>query len=264
MRRVGIPCIALALALSLPAASAQAARKIASIATLPGYSPFCFYTDQANEETWQTVKPGHDTPLFQGYSWDVVRASFQAVGYTLRLRIVPWARAMYELKTGKVDLLFPAGRNAKRLKYMNYSQQPVNAVNFRVYVRQGEHVDWHGLNSLKGLTIGAARGWNFGNAWNKSSDFTKQQVGSIKQGFAMLDRKRIDGFAGYEVVWDYKLAKLGKAGKYDKLPPFGQSREYVTALKSNPTGKQLLAAFDRGRQIIEQNGTMARIKKRWR
>lgn len=45
---------------------------------------------------------------------------------------MPWARAMHELQTGKVDLLFPAGRNAERLEYTDCSEEPANAVNFLV------------------------------------------------------------------------------------------------------------------------------------
>lgn len=252
------------LAALLFTSTAAAAERIASVATLPGYSPFCFYTEYANDETWVTVAPGKDTSVFQGYSWDVVRESFHAVGYTLRLRIVPWARAMYELRNAKVDLLFPAGRNAERLEYMDYSEEPVNAVNFLIYTASGSGLEWTGLSGLSGRTIGAARGWNFGDQWKAETGFERQFVDSIEQGFSMLDQDRIDGFAGYEVVWDYKLREMGRSGEYRKLPPFDQTREYLTALKTNERGGELLAAFDRGRRIIETNGTMAAIEARWR
>lgn len=261
MPRVNVLLLFLLLVIAPAVADSE---RVATIATLPGYSPFCFYTDEANAETWVTVPPGQDTPVFQGFSWDVIRESYHAVGYTVHLRIVPWARAMYELKRGKVDLLFPAGRNAERLKYMDYSEEPVNVVNFLVYTRRSTEIGWSGLTSLKGKTVGAVRGWNFGDAWKAETGFRRQLLDNIKQGFDMLDEGRLDGFAGYEVVWDYRLLEMGRGGDYRKLPPFDQTREFVTALKSNEKGTELLAAFDRGRRIIEENGTMARIEQRWR
>ena len=65
------------------------------------------------------------------------------------------------------------------------------------------------------------------------------------------------------MVWDYKLRELGRSGAYRKLPPFDQTREFLTALKTNERGSELLAAFDRGRRIIESNGTMKEIEARW-
>lgn len=249
--------------LPLPSLAADGDR-IVSIATLPGYSPYCFYKSGADHKTWDRVPPGSDSRVFQGYSWDVIRESFHAVGYTLDLRIVPWARAMYELKRGKVELLFPAGRNTERMEYMDYSSEPVNAVDFLIYTDGESEVEWNGLESLAGQTIGAARGWNFGDRWEKQSTFQKQLVDSIEQGFRMLDEGRIDGFAGYEVVWDYKIRNMDRSGEYGKTPAFDETREFVTALKSNPRGEELLAAFDRGKRIITENGTMERIAARWR
>jgi len=258
--------IALAVLLScLPLLSLAADdEKVVSIATLPGYSPYCFYKPDADNQTWDRVPPGSDSRVFQGYSWDVIRESFHAAGYTLQLRIVPWSRAMYEIKRGKVELLFPAGKNAARMEYMDYSTEPVNAVDFLIYTDGDSDFEWDGLESLAGQTIGAARGWNFGDRWEQQSGFEKQLVDSIEQGFRMLDEGRIDGFAGYEVVWDYKIREMDRSGEFAKTPAFDETREFVTALKSNPRGKQLLAAFDRGKRIITENGTMEEIAARWR
>ncbi len=250
-------------ALAVPSLTA-AQDKTVSIATLPGYSPFGFYKPEADDETWEVVPPGANSRVFQGYSWDVIRESFHAVGYTLELRIVPWARAMYELKRDKVELLFPAGKNAERMEYMDYSREPVNAVDFLIYTDGETDLEWDGLESLAGKSIGAARGWNFGDRWEEQSAFEKQLVDSIEQGFRMLDEGRIDGFAGYEVVWDYKIREMDRSGQFGKTPAFDETREFVTAMKTNPRGEELLTAFDRGKRIITDNGTMDQIAERWR
>ena len=49
-----------------------------------------------------------------------------------------------------------------------------------------------------------------------------------------------------------------------QLPPVDETREYVTAMKTNPRGEELLAAFDRGKRQIVANGSMDEIAARWR
>ena len=109
-----------------------------------------------------------------------------------------------------------------------------------------------------------ARGWSFGHRRAEQQGIEKLPVDSIEQGFRLLDEGRIEGFAGYEVLWDFKNRELGRTGQYAKLPPFGATREFVTALKTNPNGEELLAAFDRRKREIIDNGTMERIRERLR
>lgn len=246
--------------LALPHASADTVKA----ATLPGYPPFGFYDTGAEEKTWHTVEPGDSYPDFRGYSWDVLREAFHAMDYTIELRVVPWARAMHDLEWETVELLYPAGRTEEREEYMTYSSEPVNAVNFLIYTEPGSDGITPGsdLEDLGGKRIAVARGWNFGDEWDDATNFEKEEVDSIEQGFAMLEAGRVDGFAGYEVVWDYHIAE-NDLGQYTKLPPFGVAREYVTTLTGNEKGEAMLEVFDEGKRRIEENGTMAEIESRW-
>ncbi len=246
--------------LALPHASADTVKA----ATLPGYPPFGFYETGAEEKTWHTVVPGDTYPAFRGYSWDVLREAFHAMDYTIELRVVPWARAMHDLEWQTVDLLYPTGRTEERETYMSYSSEPVNEVNFLIYTDPGPGGILAGshLEDLAGKRVAVARGWNFGEEWDNATHFDKEEVDSIEQGFAMLEAGRVDGFAGYEVVWDYHIAE-NSLGEYAKLPPFGVAREYVTTLTGNEQGEAMLEIFDQGKRRIEDNGTMAEIEARW-
>ena len=96
-----------------------AAEKIVGISTLNGYPPFCFEEDGVESIVTNIVPPEKDAVSFKGYSWDIVRESFSAVGYTIKLEVVPWARAMNYVKISKVDLIFPATRTEERIKDFN-------------------------------------------------------------------------------------------------------------------------------------------------
>jgi len=141
---------------------------------------------------------------------------------------------MANLRSGRLDVLFPTSKTEDRLQYMVYSERPVNEVRFRVYVPRDAELDWRGLDSLAGMRIGAMRGWNYGDEWRAASGFEKYPLSGIEQGFNMLEAGRLDGFAGYEIHWDYALHRMGQADQYRKLPVFGSKKEFVTALKENP------------------------------
>ena len=200
---------------------------------------------------------------FQGYSWDVLRESFHEMGYTIDLSITPWVRAVKNVKNGKADILFPTGKNAERQMIFHYSDEPINLANYIVYVRADNQIEWKGLESLKGRTIGVKRGFSYGDKWKVATDIKKYDVATILQGFKMLDLKRLDGFLGYEYNWDYVLRKEKWRTKYRKLPAFDSSAEYLVALKNNPNGEQFLKAFDTGKKRLITNGKLEDIKSKW-
>lgn len=245
--------------------SHAAEEKRVRIATLYDYPPFGFYEDgRAPPILEVVVPPGSDAGRFQGYSWDIVRESFHAQGYTIELVVTHWARAMASVKEGNVDLLYPTGMNTERLAYFSYSEAPVNDAAFLVYVNQDTEIEWQGLASLEGMTIGMVRGYNFGDEWSEQEGISKYPLNSIEQGFRMLRRGRLDGFAGYETNWDYVLKEMELQGSFDKLPEFGSSREYVVGLQTNPDTERLLRDFDAGLQAIKESGEYQRIVERWR
>ena len=245
-------------------ALAVADEKRVRVATLGDYPPYCFYKTDVSPLSLEVVPPGSDAISFQGYSWDILRESFHARGYTIELLITPWARAMSNVREGHVDLLFPTGKNSERETYFAYPDAPINDAAFRIYVNRDSVIEWTGLSSLNGLTIGLVRGYNFGDEWAGQEGIDKYPLNTVEQGFRMLQSNRLDGFAGYEINWDYILKEMGLQGQFDKLPVFGSSREYVVGLKANPATETLLREFEAGLLAIKQNGEYQRILDRWR
>lgn len=243
------------------ATSSFSADQVITIGTLEDYAPFCQIIQ--DREPDGVFPPHTDSKGFEGYSWDVVRESFHEMGYTVKLIVTPWARAMKNLQDGTVDVVFPAGKNTERQKQFHYSKEPVNQAKFLIYVRKLAPIKWRGLQSLNGLKIGVKRGFNYGDEWKATKNIQKQNVNTILQGFKMLDFKRLDGFAGYEINWDYVLRKAHLENKYKKLPIFDHTNEYLIALKTNPRSIEILKAFDTGKQRLMAKGKLHEVEKKW-
>ncbi|WP_189608059.1 substrate-binding periplasmic protein [Saccharospirillum salsuginis] len=261
LRPVGLVVL---LALCFGVAQVAADEKRVRVATLGDYPPYCFYKEGVPPKSHEVVPPGSDAESFQGYSWDILRESFHARGYTIELVITPWVRAMANVREGDADLLFPAGKNSEREAYFTYPRVPINDAAFRIYVNPDSSIEWTDLSSLDGLTIGLVRGYNFGDDWAHQNEIEKYPLNTIEQGFRMLASNRLDGFAGYETNWDYVLKEMGQQGRFEKLPVFGSSREYVVGLTSNPATDTLLREFEAGLATIQDTGEFQRIVERWR
>lgn len=245
-------------------AIAMSADKVAIVATLSDYSPYCFLKDNPSKGSDERIGPGEDSKRLQGYSWDILRESLHVMGYTIDLNIYPWVRAMDTAKRGKSDVIFPTGLTDERKAFFHFSERPVNQADFLTYVRKDSDIQWDGLASLIGLKIGAMRGWNYGQKF-KEKNFEPKMVSKIVNGFKMLGANRLDGFVGYEVNFDYALAQSElQSGDYKKLPVFDFSKEFLAGSKDNPKTQKIIADYDKGKEIITKNGTLDKIKAKWR
>lgn len=240
--------------------------KVVSTVTLDNYAPYTMYKKNPINTPVEILPPGKDSKKLEGYSWDVLRESYHAVGWTVKLRVTPWARALNSFNKGKEDVLWPTGKNAERLKTMNYSTETINSANFVIYVLKDYSGGWEGLKTLHGKKVGVQRGFNYGDDWNANKDsIVVKDLSRIDQGFRMLLKKRLFGFAGYDINWDYsvKMNKKLDSSMFKKLPPFGVTHEYAVCLKTNPRSKEILQAYDKGKKIIMDNGKFAEIRKKW-
>lgn len=252
----------LAITFLLIASPAFAQEKIVSVATLDDYSPYCF--PKSDKKSFrELIPPGSDSANLQGYSWDVLRESFHAKGYTVMLSVYPWKRAEYDTKSGIDDLIFPISKSAAREEVFYFSKESVDQVNFLVYVPFDSTIQWQGIDSLNGLTIGQMRGWTLGKKWSENNQIKKDDVSKIIQGFKMLDMGRIAGFAGYEISFDYALKNENWKRQYKKLPSFDASIEYVAGVKTNLKVSEILQDFDLGKRKIVENKTFDRISRKW-
>jgi len=238
-----------------------AADKIVKVATLVDYPPYCFLKENHKNDD-APIPPGSDSSKLKGYSWDMLRSSLHAMGYSIELHVYPWTRAMKYTEEGYVDVLFPTAKTKEREKKLYYSQEYVDQVKYLVYTRKDSTITWSGLMSLNGLTVGVMRGWNYGERWDSLDSLKKYPLSKIIQGFKMLHRNRLDGFAGYEINFDYTLEKNNMKSLFKKHPAFDKCEEFLVGPK-NTRILQILKDFDEGKKKIIMNGTFDEIIEKW-
>lgn len=246
----------------LVSTSVFALENMVVIATLTDFPPNCFKKAGAVEKIEEILPPGTDSSQLQGFSWDVVRESYHERGYTIRLFVAPWSRGLHHLKTGKVQLIFPAVKTKEREKEFYYSRESVDQTNILIYIKTENS---HLLNNFKwlaGKRIATVRGWSYGKKWEAIRHVRKDPASTLMQGFYMLDSDRVFGVIGYEDSFDYRLKKELVFHKYKKSLVIEPVADYLIGRKTATARKQI-SEFDKGKKILMQNGTMKRIYTKW-
>lgn len=256
--------LSIVVLLFLLAGVCHGSEKIVTLATLTDFAPFCFPKKNASVVEVEKIPPGSDSSQLQGYSWDVVRESFHAMGYTIRLYVVPWERGMHYLAGRKVEGIFPANHTLEREKDYAFSKTYVDQVKLVIYMRSDANMIWQGLESLDHLIIGFVRGWSYGKKWEARNLIIKEPTDTIDQGFDLVDKKRLGGLAGYQLPYDYALKRTKRADAFKIVGHFDTTDEYLMGRKNDRNSLLNLDIFDSGRKKIDENGVFSEIERKWR
>ena len=243
--------------------SVGATEKVVRLATLTDFAPYCFRKDYSAHLAKEVIPPGSDSVQLQGYSWDIVRESFHAMGYIIELRVVPWSRTMHYLRTGTVDAIFPANKTETREKLFIFSRRSVDTTKMVVYTSAKSELQWRDLSSLNGLRVGAVRGWAYGRKWEESHGIKKVLMDTILQSFQIMDKNRVDAVIGYEQVYDYVLRSNEIAAKFKKIGQFGRVVEYLMARQDSAAAERIVSDFDSGHLRLEKRGGLETITQKW-
>jgi polar amino acid transport system substrate-binding protein len=197
---------------------------------------------------------------------ELVIASYQAVGYQVNLRRVPWKRAYEEVKSGKSDITFPWIKTPERDKFFLYSNEFLVTQEVFLY-----HVDanfsWSNLDDLKSYKIGATQGYAHVKLFQEAGVPIQVALDDLLNIDKLL-KHRIDAFPIGEKVASYHLSASSSEFK-EKISvhhlPLFKNQNFVLAGKAIPKrSKILLEKFNQGLAIIKQNGQFEKIMDKYK
>jgi len=255
--------LAIIFLICLQAGIGHGSEKSVTLATLTDFAPYCFAKEKAVFAGEEKIPPGSDSDQLQGYSWDVVRESFHAMDYTIRLYVVPWERAMHYLASGRVAAIFPANQTVEREQNYLFSNEYVDQIRTVIYMRADADLVWRGLASLNGASIGFVRGWSYGKNWEGIGEIAKEATDTIIQGFDLVAKGRLAGVAGYQLPYDHALKKANRTGEFKIVGTFDTMDEFLMGQKGDRAGRVCLDLFDQGKKRIRENGMLSAIEGRW-
>ncbi len=202
----------------------------------------------------------------QGFYSEIVRQAFALEDYEVQYQFLPWARAYMYVEQGKVDGSLTWAKTTSKEKAVLFSE-PVFWHNKVFFHLSQQPFNWHNIDSLKQLTIGATEQYTYGYAFDLAAEKSELKVEYVSSDLLNLKKLlvgRIDIFpsdihVGYQLIKQHFPAE--KAALFTHHPQsVQQTYTHVIFSKNNQQrSKQLLAAFNRGLQKLKQSGAYQQI-----
>src|SRR3984893_6569538 len=155
---------------------------------------------------------------------DVVTEAFQRAGHPFEIQLMPWARCLAEVRSGRVDGIFSVFKLPERNEFLTYTSVPVITQVEAFFVPADYDVKFDGdIGKLGKLGIGTIRGTSYGvkldSALKNGVWSTVVETNNIDSLVGMLALKRIDLAIGYRHVVLEAARKKGYLSKIKELSP---------------------------------------------
>ena len=200
----------------------------------------------------------------QGVITEIVREAFKHAGYEVKVKFLPWKRALEMTRQGEFNALFTAWYREKREQWFGFSDPLPIANEIGFYKRKDRNISYRTLEDLRPYKIGIVRGYSnpleFEQAKLDTEEVTEDRLNIQKLAVGRIDLALIDKIIGQHII-DTELPE--SAQKLEWLdPPLKIDNQYLIFSKKFGDYREKIADFNRGlRQIIEAGIVKAIISK---
>jgi len=200
----------------------------------------------------------------QGPITEIVTAAFKKAEYQVKVKYVPWARALSDAKAGKADGLHGAWYSQEREEWFVYSDKlPGNEI--VLFKRKGtEPQVFTSYTDLQPYKIGVVRGYVNPPEFD-AANIRTEEANSDKLNLTKLAKGRVDLILIDRAIAKYMLAN--ELTEYqDKLeaidPPLTIEYLYMLISKETNDYQQKVDDFNRGLKTLTEEGGVDEIMRR--
>lgn len=203
-----------------------------------------------------------------GFAWEICRAALESQGYEVSIQFAPWARALHEAKSGRIDGLLPVYWTEDREQWFLYSR-PISSINTGLLKHRARtDIKYaHDLINLKGLAIGVGRGYSTSKEFDTAEYLDTIEVGTTPQLLKMLWLGRLDLVANDIAVSKYYLKDIDKDPRFKGIAddivviggPLATRNIYLVISKKTKNAQQKFNDLNKGLKKIFSDGTYDRI-----
>ncbi|MEX6504146.1 substrate-binding periplasmic protein [Pseudomonas zhanjiangensis] len=209
--------------------------------------------------------PFHGERLpYQGVATRIVSEAFALEGIEVQWQFLPWARALQMAALGQRSGSAVWRRNPERERLFFYSEPILTTQNYLFHRKQLDF-DWQTLADLRGLRLGATRGYFYGHAFEQAEAaglLNVQRINSDEVAFRQLLGGRIDLFPLSRVVALHLLSERFTAAERARLSfhpkPLSSHRQYLLLSRQVEGNAALIQRFNRGLARLQASGKVAR------
>ena len=194
--------------------------------------------------------PGYVDAQARGLYVALARAVFPAPQYELRVRIVPFARAVAMVSRGEAQLL--PGTNLPG-DGLQLSQAVTDRDVVSAAVLRGGFPDWQGAESLRGRRVVAQIGFAYQRYTEVPMRYEERH--DLKAMLRMMLLGRVDAVLDYGPRIDEALGQIEGRERIE-LKPGVLVQPLYFAFQKNPKGDRLRKVFDEGFERLLREGRL--------
>ena len=200
----------------------------------------------------------------QGVITEIIREAFKHAGYEVKIKFLPWKRALEMTRRGEFDALFTAWYREDREQWFGFSDPLpiVNEIGF--YKRKDRKITYRTIEDLRPYKIGTVRGYSnpaeFDKAKLDTEEVTEDRLNIQKLAVGRIDLALLDKIIGQHII-DTELPESAQILEWLD-PPLKKDDQYLMFSKKFDDYREKIADFNRGlHQIIEAGIVKAIIIK---
>lgn len=202
-----------------------------------------------------------------GMSIELLQEIARRLHKKVRVDILPWARALQECERGSADIILNALRTPERELYLDYVPTPITSEEAVLIVPQHSRLHFDGdLDALRGRTIGASRGFRFGDPLDKaftSGQLLREDHDSVAIMLKKLSVGRLEVGVVDKVLGAYEISQLGLASQLKILQPSITHVPSYFAVSRKGKAAAWAAEMDRVLKQMQKDGSYAKIRARY-
>ncbi|MCP3922875.1 MAG: amino acid ABC transporter substrate-binding protein [Desulfobacterales bacterium] len=203
---------------------------------------------------------------FSGIDAEIIQNIAAHLKLEVRFVECPWARCLYMLELGQVDIISGLLKSPEREKYIHYINPPYLKKSTKVfYLPKGKgHLIKKYEDLYKLSDIGVAISTKYFPRFDADSRISKYKVANEVHLLRMLSLKRLPAIIGTERIMDYMIHTEGFSNRFQKAP-FRYDKEnlvYFGISKKSFFSKQLLT-FEKLIQEMIENKEIDKIVKKY-
>lgn len=205
------------------------------------------------ENSW----PPYSDTQGQGISTNLIKAAFAKTGLTPTFKVLPYARVLHDLESGKIDGGYNVTRQSTTKDKYIFGQVPLLHVEAYWFFIPGMHPTIKSIADIPDrFRVGVIRDYEYGDIYeNHRRRFTEVQVSQQSQIIRMLKQGRIDAAVMFDHEAEFALKEMKlDAVIFDKRFLNHSGDVYVAFSHKSPRARWLAEQLDKGLNELKQTG----------
>lgn len=195
-----------------------------------------------------------------GLLYDISNQIAEAAGIPYNNRIVPFARLIKELESGRADfgIFFLSKTNEK----IAVKVAPVIPLENIVVGRKDTHFD--SLKSLHGKTVATVRKAKYDEAFTSDFAIKKYETRSYGHSVRMLMNKRLDAMIGPKIGLYFTANRMGYSVEDLGIPLILNTKDtWLQFSRKKPDKAKIIAELKRAAERLEQNNIIRELADKY-